>query len=460
MNVYEKYTNDRFIRLLNSFLKKICEPSFKKEFGEDIKLSLYGIAIKSKNLSSLTFAELKNLQEDKSEIRIFIDTNPEESKSESVVGITFEDYLYYLFSTRGKGVLGIDFISRLDKPHFRLFVNQRTIYSMTYVHDENITEDITPSHKAVKNICDSEKFCKAQGKITFGQLKSIVESATNRRLFQHVGEGGYKATLRLLPWFLPQLAIAGFTGSILRAANKIFRPTLEETKGYKTWWGKTIMKMFDLVEGELGIEDPLSRIFFISDGLMTMLDDRNKVKFAKYIAEIASEKPDDEEVPEFFVENELRHWLNDKFLLNPPLPDKITNDDNQTPDKISEMYDKSNLFEEEDNKEKNNEKIERFVNHVISKFKSKIVDDNFLGYKALVGNSKYGETVVRIFGIFKKPFSGELSDKTHAESKKLKERVKASLSFLDNVQIYTGSNTTIQNFEDNLNFERDFLSRH
>lgn len=446
MNDIEKYTNDKFIRLLNSFLKKMCEPSFKKEFGEDIKLNLYGISIKSK---------IHNLKENRVEIRIFIDTNPEESDAEGISGVTFEDYLYHLFMTRGKGVLGIDFHNRLDKPYFRLFVNQRTIDTMTYVHDENITEDITPSHKAVKNICDSEKFCKAQGKITFGQLKSIVESATNRRLFQHIGEGGYKATLRLLPWFLPQLAIAGFTGSILRAANKIFRPTLEETKGYKTWWGKTIMKMFNLVEGELGIEDPLSRIFFISDGLMTMLDDRNKVKFAKYIAEIASEKPDDEEVPEFFVENELRHWLNDKFLLNPPLPEKISNSD-----EINEMYVKRKLYEDETPKENDHEKIERFVNHFISKFKSKVVDDNFLGYRALVGVNNYGETVVRIFGIFKRPFSGESSDKTHTESRILKDRVKGILSFIDKSQVYAGSNTTLQNFEDTIDFERGFLSRH
>ena len=38
---------------------------------------------------------------------------------------------------------------------------------------------------------------------------------------------------------------------------------------------------------------------------MIMMDDRYKVKFAKHIAELASEKPDDEEVPEYFVENEL-----------------------------------------------------------------------------------------------------------------------------------------------------------
>ena len=110
-----------------------------------------------------------------------------------------------------------------------------------------IKEDIDPSSKAVKNICDSKKFCKAQGKITFGQLRELVENAKTNRLLLHVGEGGYKATLRLLPWFFPQLAIAGFTGSLIRAFNKVFRPTLEETTGYRTWWGKTIMKILNLI---------------------------------------------------------------------------------------------------------------------------------------------------------------------------------------------------------------------
>jgi len=193
----------------------------------------------------------------------------------------------------------------------------------------DIKEDIEPSENAIKSICDSKKICSAQGKITFGQLRELVESAKTRRLQLHIGEGGYKAFLRLLPWFIPQLALAGFTGSLIRAANKILKPTLEETTNYKTWWGKLTMKLFNLVEGELGVNDPLSRIFFISDGLLTMLDDKQKVKFARYIAEVASEKPDDEEVPEFFVENELRKWLNEKFLLDPPLQSKTTNLDNK-----------------------------------------------------------------------------------------------------------------------------------
>ena len=208
-----------------------------------------------------------------------------------------------------------------------------TVYSLKSVFGKlkdklkkKINENIEPSDEAIKNICDSEKFCNAQGKITFGQLKAIVENASSKRLLQHVGEGGFKATLRLLPWFLPQLAIAGFVASSIRAVNKILRPALEETENYKTWWGRVVLKSFNLSEGELGLSDPLSRVFFISDGLMTMLNDRYKVKFAKYIAEIASEMSDDEPVPEFFVENELRHWLNDKFLLNPPLPPKTMED--------------------------------------------------------------------------------------------------------------------------------------
>jgi hypothetical protein len=184
-------------------------------------------------------------------------------------------------------------------------------------------DDIEPSRSAVRNICDSEKFCNAQGEITFGQLRALVESTTRKRLYRHVGEGGFKATIRMLPWFLPQLIIAGAIGSAARAINKIVRPTLEETDNYKTWWGRAVMKSFDIVEGELGLRDPLSKIFFISDGLMTMMDDKYKVKFAKYIAELASEQPDDEVVPEYFVENELRRWVNDKFLLDPPLPPKI-----------------------------------------------------------------------------------------------------------------------------------------
>lgn len=184
------------------------------------------------------------------------------------------------------------------------------------------TVEVEPSERTVKSICDAKKFCEAQGPITFGQLREIVENAMSKRITLHVGEGSYKAFLRLLPWFIPQIAVGGFLGAGLRAANKVFRPTLYGTKNYKTWWGKTILNLFNLAEGELNPTDPFSKIFFISDGLMNLMDEENKVKFAMYIAELASEMPDNQEVPEMFVENELRSWINKKFLLDPPLGPK------------------------------------------------------------------------------------------------------------------------------------------
>lgn len=187
---------------------------------------------------------------------------------------------------------------------------------------KKVSINIEPSDRVVRSICDAKKFCDAQGPITFGQLRAIIESAIKERLGKHIGEGGFKATLRLLPWFLPQLAVAGFAGALIRAANKIIKPTVTETQSYKTWWGKTILKIMNAVEGELPLSDPFSRVFFISDGLINLMDDENKVKFARHIAELADRMPDDEPVPEFFVENELRNWVNKRFLLDPPLEPK------------------------------------------------------------------------------------------------------------------------------------------
>lgn len=309
-------------------------------------------------------------------------------------------------------------------------------------------EDIDPSDRAIKNICDSKKFCKKQGKITFGQLKALVENAKARKILTDVGEGGYKATLRLLPWFFPQLAIAGFTGSVIRAFNKIFRPALEDTTGYKTWWGKTIMKLFNLVEGDLGITDPLSKIFFISDGLLTMLDNREKTKFARHIAEVATQKPDDEEVPEYFVENELRHWLNERFLLDPPLQPKVTNG--------------TQLNENKDGDVKSESYFER-IDNVLTKFISTIFKDksisNFSEFRVLSGYDKYDDLIIRITGLFKEPFNEKDSDIIRDKSRELVGLIKKSFPFTKSARFYSGSMSTIEFYEKDLDYEKKYLNR-
>jgi hypothetical protein len=403
-----------------------------------------------------------------------------------------------------------------------------------------IYEDVEPSKRAVKNICDAEKFCKAQGKITFGQLRAIVENAKVKKILTDVGEGGYKATLRILPWFFPQLALAGFTGSLMRAFNKVFRPTLEDTTGYKTWWGRTTLRIFDMVEGELNIKDPLTKIFFISDGLLAMIRDKDKIKFARHIAEIASEKPDNEEVPELFVENELRRWLNEKYLLDPPLQEKTPqqkevpqkdeqddelpfkevnengikkrvfkestdnhelkwhfdlNDrkvkivksngwmfqmDNQLPVRLNEgdvisipkgMYHrvikgKGDLIvkiKESEEKEVSYDeeyldKIEKLINKFLSTLNVKI--RNFSHYEVIVGKGKYDSIpVIKMYGLFEKPFSMAESEKSHIVAKQVIQKIKDVFPFAQNMMVKGGSSSTIESHRENYNWEKEWLRK-
>jgi len=201
---------------------------------------------------------------------------------------------------------------------------------------EDDMKDVNVSSKVVKSICDAKKFCNAQGPITFGQLRSIVNGAKNKRLAKHVGEGGFKAFIRLMPWFIPQIAVAGMFTSAVRALNKLLGPTLKETSSYKSWWAKAIMKVFSFAEGDINPVDPFSQIFFISDGLMNLMNNENKLKFAYHISEMASNEPDDKPVPEFFVENELRSWINQRFLLDPPLQPKTLDSFDDVPIPLSE----------------------------------------------------------------------------------------------------------------------------
>lgn len=48
MTEYEKFINPSYIKRLNSFIKKVVEPAYKKKFNRDLKIRLKGITAKSK----------------------------------------------------------------------------------------------------------------------------------------------------------------------------------------------------------------------------------------------------------------------------------------------------------------------------------------------------------------------------------------------------------------------------
>ena len=190
---------------------------------------------------------------------------------------------------------------------------------------------VAPSKEVTNNICKVKGFCKAQGPITFGQLRELVKAASSQRLKTDMGRGTFRELWRIVPFFIPQVLLAAVGAELARVINKIISPALKDAGSYKSWWGQVVMKTMNVAEGTafpnmvLG-DDPLTKVFFISDGLLHMISDKYKLKFAKYVADVAASKPDDEPVPDWFVENLLRDYLNQKFLLDPPLPVKVSDE--------------------------------------------------------------------------------------------------------------------------------------
>lgn len=447
MTVYEKFINERYVKLFNTFLNKVVEPRLRKELYATIKLklNLYGISIvpKSPQYANIPIEELTDQQ---ASVYFFIDIHPNIKIHQTII--------YKILSDVGPKILGLkyenfyNYFHKDEEFEATVVINKRPPFELEYQSDEPLTEDVEPSSRVIKNICDSEKFCKAQGKITFGQLKAIFESATRKRIFTHLGVGGYKATLRLIPWFLPQLLLAGASASITRAINKIVRPALEDTTTYKTWWGKMILKTFDVFEGELNIEDPLSKIFFISDGLLAMIRENDKVQFARYIANIASEKPEGEEVPEYFVENELRGWLNKKYILNPPLNTK-NNDMGNLNEGINTYEDSEEYYQ----------KIDKMLNSFLM-LNGRVSDvPNFNGFKVLSGRDRHNDFTIKLTGTFKKYFSEKESNIIHAKSRKMISLIKDTFPFLRTATFYGGSTSTIDSYEQKLEWEKSYLNR-
>ena len=142
-----------------------------------------------------------------------------------------------------------------------------------------------------------------------------------------MGRGVFKTLWRVIPFFIPQVLLAAVGITVTRAINKIITPALKDTRGYKSWWGKAVLKAMDIAEGDyipdvaIG-DDPLSKIFFISDGLLQMIRDKYKLKFARYVAEVAASEPDDKPVPEWFVENLIKRLPKSKVFIGPTTPNK------------------------------------------------------------------------------------------------------------------------------------------
>ena len=125
--------------------------------------------------------------------------------------------------------------------------------------------------------------------------------------------------------------------------------------------------------------------------------------------------------------------------------------------RADESINESKSFEYEDTEEYY-EKIDNLLNKFLSSIKIK-GSPNFLGFRVLSGKDKYEDFTIKLVGIFKEPFSREDSEKVYEMSRKMTKLIKDNFPFLATATFHGGSSTTLSNYEDELDWQRQYINR-
>ena len=164
-------------------------------------------------------------------------------------------------------------------------------------------------------------------KFTFGMLQAIFLDAiaAKRRTNLKKGILGILPTvipLSLAPFF-PILAVVGTIVGSSRLAHRVFDTIfdyLNPHSKYSDFLKKTIDTYMMLPEGNLPLKDRFSRAFVVSDRLIEAIKPEVVDAFTTYISEKMSHEDENKEVPDHYIENELKTYLNDNFDVSPEIP--------------------------------------------------------------------------------------------------------------------------------------------
>jgi hypothetical protein len=162
--------------------------------------------------------------------------------------------------------------------------------------------------------------------ITFGMLRALFLDAQAAKKRTDLKVGVVKAIHRMVPMalapFFPILAIVGYILGTSRAFNKVIAPILADPgTNYPEFLGKLVTSTMKIAEGEIvPIKDRFTRAFVVSDGIVNAIKEDVLREFSLYLANKMSRKNPDEEVPEYYIENELKIYLNTRFDIDPQIP--------------------------------------------------------------------------------------------------------------------------------------------
>jgi len=171
------------------------------------------------------------------------------------------------------------------------------------------------------------KYLVENGKqFTFGMLNAIFHDARDAKRRTDIKLGVIKAIHRIIPIalapFYPVIAIAGYILGSSRAFNKVIAPILSEPgNDYPSFLKKIIDASMRVAEGDFTDEkDRFTRSFVVSDRLVEAIKPEVLQKFSLFLSDKMSLENSDSPVPDNYIENELKSYLNEHFGIDPQIP--------------------------------------------------------------------------------------------------------------------------------------------
>jgi hypothetical protein len=205
-------------------------------------------------------------------------------------------------------------------------------------YDKNIKEQlikmgVTDKEELKKQITLSKQghlatYLHSKGEnFTFGILRAIFKDAVDAKKKTTLKKNIFNILpiaipLSLAPFF-PVLAVVGTIFGSSRLVHRVFDTLfeyLEPQSKYTDFLKKTIDTYMMLPEGEVPLKDRFSRAFVVSDRLIDALKPEVVNSFTTFISNKMEKEDDNKLVPDHYIENELKTYLNNNFDINPEIP--------------------------------------------------------------------------------------------------------------------------------------------
>ena len=164
-------------------------------------------------------------------------------------------------------------------------------------------------------------------KFTFGMLNAIFKDAIDAKKKTNIKRGIFNILpsvipLALIPFF-PVVAMISVVFGTSRIFHRIFNPLFDYINPHSKYTDflKMMIDMYmKIPEGEVQLKDRFTRAFVVSDRLVEAIKPEVLDKFSTELSLEMELMNQDSEVPDHFIENKLRTFLNKNFDVNPPIP--------------------------------------------------------------------------------------------------------------------------------------------